>query len=450
MSAQRLTFYYWGQDRLANVLALAGWPVQNVHWNFYVLLLLQAIMFHTLIALIVVFVSRTVDPGRSLGSTVFTVLGVSLLVTAMLTPLATHTFMFEQQYALSLVLFVVGLALLVRCSRRWFVIGAILIVSSLVVVPASVLFFPLAAVLGDRWDWRRLAIAAGTTAAALAFAAMAPSIFFDGEAQTAYRTFSLSLFISGWRDAASNVVDGLRLAPTIVFLVLSVAILVVRRSEIPTRLRWVLLGAPPFAIAWFCTFTANRWVTWNLHFPRYYFPVYLTLIVVVSAAAVIAGNWARDVLAARTRSFATRPARMALVGFAVSSALLVVGVFRLLTDDGIPVIANAGPAAEDVRDLDVEVVVGDYWTVWPIVYASLSRGYQVFGISPRAEALADELTDEVERTFVDPGDDIALMCIGLDEPTCVLDFARFVGGDWEVASTALVNPLVVIVRPAAE
>lgn len=447
MSTQRLTFYYWGQDRLANVLALIGWPVQNVRWNFYVLMLVQGIMFYALIALITVFVARMIEPRRSLGSVAFMVIGAAAAVAVMLTPATIHVFMFEQQYVLSLVLYFTGSALLMRSAQGWIPVGAVLVIASLVVVPATVLFVPVVLVLRDDWNRRRVRIAAGATFAALVVAAVGPNLFFDGHSESSYREFSLSLFVDGWRDAGSNVVDGVRLVPVVVCVVLCSAVFVIRRHTLPLRLRLLLLGAPLFAIAWFCTFTANVWVDLNAYFQRYFFPLYLTLILWTIAAIVVGVEWGREAVTERGAAFAVRPAHTAAAGLVVAGLLSSVGAFRLATDDGLPVFVWATPGADVVHDHDVEFVVGDYWRVWPIVHLVLSRGDEVFGVTHRAEAIESQLLAAVESTMADPADDLDLLCIGVDEAYCLTLFAQYVGGAWETVSVDLPDPLVLTVRP---
>lgn len=455
-STERLTFYYWGQDRLANLVALVASPVQDPVWNLWVVLFVQGVAFHALLAIVVVFAARASDIELRPGPTVVAVLAAGYAVGWMLTPFTMHTFVIQQQYAMSLALFLAGLALVMRASAAWaVVVGAVMILAAVLVIPATVLFLPLAAVVGRSFDRRRVALGVIACVGAFVIATILPSIVYDGATSSSYRTFSRSLLSAGWRPAWSNIVDGFRTVPTIVVLATSIAVLVARRRQLPFAVRAVLVGAPPFALAWFCTFTANRWVADNLYGPRYYFPVYAVAIIVVAIAAIVAADWVRQALADRVGSHSTPSRQRSLPGrkwrtvaitgtaCALTAAIGLAGV----ADDGIPVVDAALPAAATAEELDVEVVVGDYWGVWPVVYASHRRGHEVFGLTYRGEAQASEMRAAVDRALTDPDDDVTLMCVGLDATGCVAEFDRFADGTWAVVSVDDEEPLTLTVRP---
>jgi len=116
ISTQRLTVYYWGQDRLASVVPLLAWPVRDELWNYRLQILLLGGAFFSLVWMFVQFhlraTSRRVPVGLAAVST-------GLAGLAIMAPFGGYTgfvLIFEQVYALSLTLYLLGARLLVTTS----------------------------------------------------------------------------------------------------------------------------------------------------------------------------------------------------------------------------------------------------------------------------------------------------------------------------------------------
>ena len=64
ISTQHLTFFYWGQDRLASLVPALAWPVRDSIWNFRVQMLIAGFVFFGLLAMFVLG-STCTQPGNA-------------------------------------------------------------------------------------------------------------------------------------------------------------------------------------------------------------------------------------------------------------------------------------------------------------------------------------------------------------------------------------------------
>jgi hypothetical protein len=162
ISAQKLTFYYWGQDRLASLLPLLTWPIQDVRVNFYIQILIQAALFFFLIGLFVRYHQREATNASELASGSAPVSGelagpILLTSAAYLSTTKDFTgyqFVLEQQYVISMVLYLLGLDCIMRGSRTRMLVGAALVLVAAFVIPATLTLAPLAFVMAGphrRW-----------------------------------------------------------------------------------------------------------------------------------------------------------------------------------------------------------------------------------------------------------------------------------------------------------
>ena len=459
ISTERLTFFYWGQDRLASLVPLLAWPVQDVRLNFYVQALIQGWAFFGLVLLFVEFhlvsVRDGVDRHADATTTAIALLLGGLAATQFVSAPLAHVFVFEQQYALSLLLFLLGVIVIMRAARRIAPLGAFLLVTSLAVIPSTVLFAPVAALVPtDRGRWQRVgAVGLASVAAFLASVLLARVFGPEVPATDLYADFSPDRLVHNAGTAFRSIRATIRPAPTMAMLIGVAVSLVLQRHRL-TREAWLAtVGAPLFAFAWFAVFASNGWVEANLYHPRYFFPVYLVVIFPVCSVASTLARLLTDRFVegsdptTRARTDRARTLRVGTV--ATSVALAAFGVGRLVSDDGILAVGNATPAADIADRLDVEFVVGPYFEVWPIVFSARSRGDDLLAVTLRSEAIVALSRELIDDAAVDGG--VQLMCIRTDAPSCAAQLSFHLDEPWTVSDTLIDDPLVIEVsRSTAE
>lgn len=437
ISTQRLTFFYWGQDRLASLVPLLASPVGDEIRNFYVQSALLGAAFFTLVMLFVRFHLRLARPASSPWLVPLGALVAGLLVVALVDPITGYTFVFEQPYALSSVLFLVGTRATVADRVPVWACGVALVVVAALVNPFVVALCPVAFVLvdgeaGNRRAVRAIVIAVG----ALVVAMLASRWFHDGPSQSdLYRDFSIRRAIDELPTAVRQIAVSVRFVPAALVVIAGVALLIARRATLPPRLRRAYVGAPVFGIVWLVVFSGNRWVEINLVLPRYFFPLYGAMLLVIAGAVAEVVAIADERLA---DGGVRPPARTAVTAgaYAVAAVAALVGVERAGT---VPVLDEAGPVVELARSGDVQLVAGTYWDVWPAVVRGRAEGLELLGVTERSIATRAEILSVVDRELAAAGH-VELVCVDDDHQICLNWLSAVTGRAWTTAPAAPPTP----------
>jgi hypothetical protein len=451
MSTQRLTFYYWGQDRIANVVPLLAWPIRDPIWNFRFQMAVFGSAFFALVAQFAWYhLHATTRRATGFPLAVATLLaGV-----AVLTPLRAATayaFVFEQVYALSLALFLRGARLVVSGSsrsRRRRVIGAVLIVLAVLLNPSVAVITPVMWVLDDERDGRQRRFLAGPAVVFGALAAfLVTSRVWGGgpDRRRAYGSFSLDGFADALSAATSGILGSLDLSVAAVLAAGCALVIAARVRAWPVRHRVLYVFAAGFGAGWLLLFTANEWVSINAHAYRYFFPLYAVgMLLVAAAVAEVVALVSARLERARQPGSRDAPARFSLA----ASALLacgVVAVASVATTD-VHTLNEAAEGVETARALDLRLVAGDYWSTWPIVVSGRSAGLDLLGVAGRSDAIVDDIGREVRRSM-DASGSVRALCPSLDLDQCASDLSYWTGRPWSVTNVARADPSVIDLEP---
>ncbi|MEZ5296199.1 MAG: hypothetical protein R2697_08000 [Ilumatobacteraceae bacterium] len=423
MSTQRWTVFYWGQDRLANVVPLLTMPVRDPIWNFEVQTMVIAGAFFGTIAAFVSFHARARD--RRLGSFEQ---AVTTLVAALVVMVPFHTgtgyrFVIEQLYFVS-VLAWIG-AVWLWTSRRYPLACVPLVVAVFVnpsLLAASPLIWLLDADAASRV--RRSAAFVGASVTAFLLTDVVGALVDTGpDYDYPYDEFRWSRLEQGAREVAGNVAGSVRDHLATLVVIASVAIVAAAARKLSRRIVAVYLIVPMFAALWFVAFSTNGWVEQNLYEYRYFYPLYATYMLYVAAAATELTLACRRFHRVRTsdgkvRDTSPRHALIGLAGATIAFVMMVTLVHRV----DVPALDQAEVYVDAAEDFDAELIAGDYWSVWPAVVAGRGAGLDVVGVSLRSDPVEHDIRDIVDRTG-DSG--LNLVCAGVGSDDC----ARRLG-DW--------------------
>lgn len=428
MSTDHLTWFYWGQDRLANVVPALAWPVQDLRWNIDVQLFLIGCGWFALTALFAAnHLADRVGRAAPWAVVTATIVGAGASW-AVLPPATEQILVFEQLYAFALAVFVVGMFGASRAQWRWRVPGLMATLVATLINPSLLLYSPLVLVLpGVRAFTRRGRVLVPTrqvvvplvgAAAAFLLTSIASNRFGDPpKRETGYNEFAFDDMWDNVGDALDRVGSSSRGVVALIVVLLATHLLVFRARALSARLRVTYVGAAVFAMIWTFLFAGNKWVVTNALYPRYFFPVYAAALLYVVAAAceVIvlaqARGWTRRIQPLRPRP-ALRPLVAASILVAPIAGVAAVHRVHFL------VLVQAEPAADLVVEREIDLVVGDYWTVWPVVIDARARGNEVLGVSDRTAAIGSQVEAAIGDD-VSAGDPLTAMCLGVDVPRCV-------------------------------
>ena len=394
VSLQRWTPFFWDQERYGMLVPLLALPVRHPLWN----LLAQRLLLGVAGLGAVVLLARHVLAGRDWP--LAGALAAAGLLAAAPAPWLFE-YLFDQPYGLSLALAVAGLALAEPRGdgrRPWarLVSGALLVVAAhWVNAAAGVLLGTLAAARAavDRLegeDGRAVAARLARDAGLLALGLVAGQVFlraYPALSGTPLRLdvapLPLSALPGAWTTFFANAWRNAGPWPAVLWAasVAGVGLLALpslRRHLGGALLRVsALLGA---ALAYALFAGSLRWVEENAFHWRYLAPS--ALLVHLAAASLLAEPLARLRRTARPAALAA----LALIPVAALAAAGPPSLARLRGD----LDAVAGRLTNDVLAARCDVLVGEYWTVWPTVWhAALvlhERGEarRLYGLTHRA------------------------------------------------------------------
>jgi hypothetical protein len=398
VSLQRWTPFYWDQERYGMLVPLLAWPVRDPLWN----LLAQRFLLGTAGLGAVVLLARHVLAGRDWP--LAGALAAAGLLAAAPAPWLFE-YLFDQPYGLSLALAAAGLAVAEPGAdgrRPWprLLWGAVLVLAAHWVNAATGILLgalALARAAVDRVEGEdarsvtvRLAWDAGLLALGLAagqlFLRLHPALSGSplrlhvaplplSELPAAWTT----LFANAWREAGGW--------PLVLWVASVAGVLLLSLVPLQSHLRGALLRAAALvaaALAYALFVGSLRWVEENAFHWRYLAPS--AVLVHLAAASLLAEPLARLRRTARPVALAA----LALVPLAAVAAVGPPSLARVRGD----LDAVAGRLTPDLLAASCDVLVGDYWTVWPAVWhAALvlhERGdpRRVYGLTHRATPTA--------------------------------------------------------------
>lgn len=442
ISTQKLTWYFWGQDRLLNLLPALAAPFHDPEFNLRVQVLLRAALaFLSPLGVLCIF-------NQSWRSALLiTVLAQCLLAFA-LSPYGAFNFWVQHNpCGTGLVLFAVAIWV---CQRQgawhWLAGFAVLFVAyavNLAMVLWSIPFLLVAMVFGVRnrlWLYRLI----GSNFFAV-LAAWAHGQRF-GEAATKFTVNpSYKAVLAGYHSLFAEV-DGRLLGGA---LAIAVVAAVMRRSRESLLALMVALGMVVAVGAISCL----DWLQDNVYNIRY-FLTFLTVFATCCAYLLV------TVLPRRMLSLPAQVMASMLLGLAMFATALhgLSATPSALIDARWR--ARSELAARTAIDAHAAFIVGDFWDVWPAVMDARSKLYRsgrgnepMYGLAFRGHVLRKRF----DALFAAHPEGVLALCLQPDLGDCVKTANVF--GQLTrpvVADTSSVKPLtlsgrtayLVVLRPA--
>lgn len=440
MSTQKWTPFYWGQDRLFNLLPLLAAPIRNPLWNFHVQTVVLSVSFFGVVAMFSLLHVRARRQRVSIPLSAVATLVAGIVVVWPLADVIRYRFIVEQMYFFSALMWAAAMSLwLGRCSR-WAVAVVVLIAAAL--NPSIVVFAPLI-VLFDNDDHQRIRRAFGFTvlgAAAAVTVSWLGARFGPVDNRALYSGFDVGRLPAGIQLSIRNLLAVVNGWAVLALVLIAGVVLAWTAVQRPSR---ALLVYPALVLSsglWLFIFSMNDWVGRN-HDPRYFFPLFVTLAALISAAVT------ECLIQIRWRL----PDQLRIVG----SCVIHVGIWCLalvaswaavdaIHGAHMPVVDRASAVAEIARDADANLVVGDYWAVWPVVVAGRAVGDDLLGVSFRSDPILDEIKKELSQG----GDAPRVLCLGADPVACADVVTSWTEEFWFVDEVVLNDPLIISVAAA--
>jgi len=354
MSTQHLTWYFWGQDRLLNLLPAIASPITDIEWNLRFQVFLRSFFAYLSPIGFLVFFSRS--PRFLLLATAITNI---ILLSALSAYGQFNVYVQHSMFCTSLVL--LGLSYLLMHANLPAVVKLVLVALICGLMYATnyallvyALPFALLMIIANWPDKARYIAFFACNCIGVVLAKLHGKYF--GERST---EFGISPSIDALTTSLGIIYEHVSIVVVIVAIV--VAGVLYRRAHVTKPL--VLLAGIAAAGGMILVVCSATWVQMNLYNIRYF----LTSIIVV--AAVLSA-----VIAAAILRWNVSTARLAGVSFALiaTGIIFALGSFNSAysTLVGAPWRTSSDAVGEAVVQQKARLVIGGYWDVWPTVYAA--------------------------------------------------------------------------------
>ncbi|RFB81371.1 hypothetical protein [Methylovirgula sp. 4M-Z18] len=414
MSLQKVTLFYWGQDRLLNVLPLALSVVRNARLNVYLNSILSCLCFCSLAWAWARGIARSFEPVQDR----FAFRRLVFLVTVLLFILVLHEWQFVDtsishiEYTLSYTLFawiVFDLILKPEFKPIDYVRVVILVVigtglNNSLVIPECSAFSVIA------WMQRKVSapLIVFAIVSLLSFKAWLLISSFYPHSGISYSDFDIQNVEEYSHATARNLVRGLDL-PRLCAVVAFALALRLLRFNFPAYVKmgriahWgEICGALAlFCLAWFLLFSVNSWIKASHFHTRYFVPI------IFVAVGILAVKFAEYFLF-------LKPMLQNILCLLVAAFLGYFLAAKFTPLEKYPVFAQVAPSAA----VDADGYAGDYWRVWPAVLRDLVHHKPAVGFADRADANRNAVIRQFSAAR-HPNGDLKVVCYVEATDVCV-------------------------------
>ncbi|MBE1159173.1 hypothetical protein [Dyella acidiphila] len=380
MSTQKLTWYYWDQDRFLNLLPALAWPIPDVEWNLRLQVFLRAFFSFLAPLGILYFFSqsrRLLIPAVALANCI---MGLSFAWPALF-----NLYVECNPFGTSMTLLALALFTLRRGEGRigWLLlsvlIGTVAYATNIALLAMSLPLIGLSWVTGTlprKQAFTFLLI----NIASIVLAYLHSKHFGSGLTPINELAISWEAIKAGYQSVAANV-------STAALLVLSVCAMAWGiYAKAPHRYAIVLLVLGSAALVG--VLSCSIWPQINTYHIRYYI-VFLIAIVAADSYLIVHG-----LLSLRKLPIPVLP---------VAAGLLCVEIFiglhgfssnysKLVDNMWLP---RSQAVAQTAHAQHAQLIIGDYWEAWPAAFEAnalfpqwKNRYAQTYGASWRAAILS--------------------------------------------------------------
>ncbi len=428
MSLQNITPFYWGQNRLLNVVPLLAWPLRDPALNLLAILYLNTGLYYLVLWIFargaVALTAVHAQSREWLTTAVFVSLSSAALL--ILTPQAAFELsLWHHEYTLPLVL--LGAALLlahlnpVRASAGKTWLMALCLFVALGVNPASILVLGLNVVtycLVQRkisLGIRQLAFLGGL----FFFFWSAVSIPTGG---LTYYTVVPQSVLESWKivwNQLGAILHSAVAGPALLalcFASLGMALwqLFQHRHDtgegrVAFNTHLVIAALLSFAAVWTAGFSAHHWVAANAYHWRYF----IYAVLAIAAMFTIQFSMALRRIGKTASVF-------------IAGALGVAACVQTYLPARHPEQFNVYAQVDQLSKQSYAFYSGDYWLVWPAVHRDLMRGKEAFGLTLRGNGNATKALAFARHQSQSDGT-FTVLCLAAPAAKCMQQVSETLG-----------------------
>ena len=397
ISTQKLTWYFWGQDRLLNFIPALASPFSDVETNLRIQVFLRSFFAYLAPLGILIFLNRS--PRFLIVAIAIT----NIIIISCLSRYGQFNFYVQHNtFGTSMVLFALAFALTYSTLPKAIIAVAALVICSVAYATNYALLtysVPVITILGLlRWsDRNRYITFLAVNCLAILIARYHSKMF--GEPST---SFGLAISFQGIIESLHIIRQNLNLVVFLVYVGITLFF-----YNVSTEKKLLELSALVCVGLGIIVLLANTlWLEMNAYNIRYFLTSELIIASVmgfVITRVLVLGNY-KFVLA------------IPAVGL-IACVFVSLGNFTHTYKElvGAPWRANSLAVAELAVDEKAQIITGGFWDVWPVVYdvKGLQPKQPVFGAAYRGGILRDEFLSSTKDK-----EDVVALCFYATADLC--------------------------------
>jgi hypothetical protein len=422
MSIQRPQLFYWAQDRYATFVPILTSPIRNPYANLATQVVLNALAFVLLLLVVAEIITRQLKITATTTDRLLAfVILVATTVLVIRPGLMAEISIGPQPYAYSYLF--LALAMI-----AWFLADlprpvALLLAGVLLTIAMG--FNPSTLVAAGAI--LVFSVFVGDTRRGAIFFILAVGIFLVWmQIASAYPSSGVSYFALTLDGATAHLVRAsqeiqynTRFRTTIGIAGLALISGITARGAFGRTLTLGLVWLVLFGVGWWVAFSQSSWVGMNQFNSRYFFPSLFAVIITAATGFI-----------AYAVQLPERWKRLAVVALVTGLATSL--VLQARSSSGLDAVARVISQVDFARAQQIRYFVGDYWQVWPAVFALLDAPKPAFGLAWRGEANREALMASLTAD-VAARREVRALCLAQPAATCIDRAQQLTGLRWKAA-----------------
>jgi len=432
MSLQHVTLFYWGQDRLVNILPFLASCIKNPQANLYFVLLFAAIFHFTLLLLISKTASRlSSEKDKNYSTTIFIALSVLfLLIFNARDVFSIAIWHFEYSAAFLMILLVFLRTLYIEKLSLFDAAFHVLLIFIATGINYSVLILSLAMLISV-WFYRK---SINKTLIVFLLASVLSFIFWSfiskkyGVGGNDYTKFNFGELNLAIPIVVNGILQTFKPLQILLIFIILTAFRFLYRDKLDIQLAdkykrnsFIFICIFGFCLGWLILFSSTNWVKLNQYHYRYFIVTFYCLFFYFAyyLAQAIAQL-------SRTIRICIVLLTLALLSLQTAKAFTPLHEFAIFKK------LESYPISE------YKLFAGDYWTVWPAVLNRMLKGDEVYGLTSRAEGNKNKINTYLTSVTKLDGD-FKVLCMNEKVSVCSNQINSFLGPNLIVDFKAIGN-----------
>lgn len=430
MSLQKVTLYYWGQNRLLNVLPFIFSGITEPSVNLFLVLFFTSLCFYLLLYYFSRIATEVMGTVKNDEVSLKVFIIVSSLYLFIFKPFAISEISLAHiEYSLPALLLSFASFNMLRNQKGrnkilLFIVSVLMIFIATGLNPSTLI--PLMFVSIGSIAFRKKigfgALSLGTTAV-VSFLIWNAVLKKHGDLP--YNEFRIEILFTGLEKVFSGLFSVINLP------ILLIVILFISTFKIVNLIYFKKLNNNDnydlysfcsnalviFSLTWMLIFSASRWVEMNLFVWRYFIFAILAILFLISIYLL---------------SFVEK---LGNVKSWIFSGVVFASVCMLLTSP-IKTFSEYKifHSVNSLTDPGGHLYAGDYWVVWPSVLRDMMQGHEAYGLTFRGDANKATATEYVQKKINQNGS-VSVFCLNDKAENCINQVNSIVGPTRSIRTT---------------